>query len=208
MTTDLFKEHHPHTLSDYMARSMVGFSRSLVCILGKSNFALRAVIANTILSSFTMVLASRLHYRAVRSGSPERDSIEDLLCEASGTHFHIIVIRKFVELSRMKRIFLSILQAISICFFGFISRFLPKTAHRTLGYMYEKSISDYSDWIDAITDGNIINTPASQVAVKYWELKPDSTIIDVLSSIREDSVKYRNFEHSCAEIHNINKMSA
>lgn len=207
MTIDLYKEHHPHTLSDYMARSMVGFSRTFISILLKHNFASRAIFSNTILSSFTLVLASKLHFKAVLNGSPDRDPIEDLLCEASGTHFHIIVLKKISELSRFKRMLLSIIQSVSNCFFGFISAIFPKTAHRTLGYMYEKSISDYSDWKDSITDGNIENTPASQVAIKYWELKAEAIFVDVLSAVIEDNAKYRDSEHCCAEIHNIKKTS-
>lgn len=205
MTIDLYKEHHPHTLSDYMARYMVGFSRTFISVLLKHNFVLRAIISNTILSSFTLVLASKLHFKAVRNGLPNRDPIEDLLCEASGTHFHILVIKKISELSKFMKILLLIIQSVSNCFYGFISTFFPKTAHRTLGYMYEKSIADYSAWKDSITDGNIENMPASQMAIKYWELKSDSTFLNVLSSMIEDNVKYRDFEHARAEIHNIEK---
>lgn len=205
MTSELFKEHHPHTISDYLARSMVGFSRSLVGSIGRNSFALRAIIANTILSSFSMVLANRLHHRAILRGLPEREAIEDLLCEASGTHFHIIVIRKFYVPTRFIRILLTIIQSISICFFRFVSCISFKTAHRTLGYMYEKSIFDYSTWIDSINDGNITNSAADLVAIKYWSLKDNASLTDTLAAIRDDNVKYRDYEHGYAEIHNIKK---
>lgn len=205
MTNELFKEHHPHTLGDYMARGMVGFSRSIVSAIFKHGFANKAIIANTVLSSLAMILANRLHHRTIRRGEPDRESIEDLLCEASGTHFHIIVTRSLVTLTRLERIMLSIIQCVSICFFRLIACLSPRTSHRSLGYMYESSITEYSNWIDAIEDGDVVNAPAHPMAIKYWDLKTGSTLSTVLAAMRDDIAKFRDYEHARAEIHNIKK---
>ncbi len=194
MNNEMFKEHHPHRLSDYISRSSIELSRKFVSTLGK-NYAIRSVISNTILSSFAMILANSIHQKNVLKGLGDRDAIEDLLCEASAIHFQIIVARDLVELRKSTIIWLYILRAVAVCKFRLISFLSTSAAHRILGYIYEKSVADYSNWIDAIKTNEVVDIEASKIAIAYYELSSNAMLSDVLSAMRSDCIKYRDEEH-------------
>lgn len=195
MNLELFREHHPHTLGDYVVRGFVGFARSIVSTLGKHRFVDRALIANTIIASFAMSLAYVLHMKVVLKGSPHRDRIEELLGEASAAHFHIIVMQKLGKLSGTGKFILAILQGVGSLCFRFVVVCSPALGHRLLGYIYEKSITDYTIWIDAIKKDVAANLPADALALQYWELLEGSTLIEVLESMRMDNIRSRDREH-------------
>lgn len=199
MNNDMFKEHHPHSLSDYLARSTVGISRKVVKTVGKKSYVMRSIIANTILSSLSMVLANSLHQKVVFNGKGNRDAIEDLLCEASDTHFHVLVCRDLVKPKVSMMIWIYFLRALSIFFFRILAYLSPKAGHRTLGYMYEKSVIDYSNWIETIEAGEITNIEASKFAMGYYELQEGSMLTDVIAAMREDNLKNRDSEHKYAD---------
>lgn len=195
MNPELFREHHPHTLGDYVVRGFVGFARSVVSALGKHRYVDRALIANTIIASFSMSLAYALHMKAVLRGDPRRDRIEELLGEASAAHFHIIVMQKLGTLKGFAKFVLAILQGLGSLCFRFMVVCSPSLGHRLLGYVYEKSITDYTIWIDAIRKEVAANIPADPLALQYWELLEGSTLVEVLESMRMDNIRSRDREH-------------
>ena len=83
--------------------------------------------------------------------------------------------------------------------FRLISNISPKVGHRFLGYMYEKRVSNYSDWIDNIKMGKIDDFDAPKIAIGYYELKNDAKFSDVLNCMRDDCIKYRDDEHRYAD---------
>lgn len=199
MSNDLFKEHHPHSLSDYLSRSTVGTSRGVVKKIGKKSYVTSSIIANTILSSLSMVLANSLHQKIVFHGDKNRDEIEDLLCEANDTHFHVLVCRDLVEPKKSILVWTYLLRGLAIFLFRALAYLSPKAGHRTLGYMYEKSVIDYTNWIEAIEAGDITNVEASKMAIGYYELAENSMLTDVLMAMRGDNIKYRDIEHGYAD---------
>lgn len=68
----------------------------------------------------------------------------------------------------------------------------PKTCHSFVGYLEEEAIKTYTRAIDELDQGKIPawnNLPAPEIAKKYWHLKDDATMRDVLLVVRADEVR-------------------
>jgi hypothetical protein len=94
---------------------------------------------------------------------------------------------------------LTVLQGVGSLCFRMMVVCSPSLGHRLLGYAYEKSITDYTIWIDAIRKEAAANLPADALSLQYWELLEGSTLIEVLESMRMDNIRARDREHEYAD---------
>mmetsp|Transcript_124999 Transcript_124999/g.186696 ORF Transcript_124999/g.186696 Transcript_124999/m.186696 type:complete len:115 (+) Transcript_124999:619-963(+) len=82
----------------------------------------------------------------------------------------------------------------------------PYTAHRMVGYLEECAHKAYTDYLEAIDNGYIKNGPAPTIAKRYYRLKEDATIRDVVLHVRADECMHRDFNHMLAEKHKKNEI--
>jgi ubiquinol oxidase len=66
---------------------------------------------------------------------------------------------------------------------------------RFVGYLEEEAVAEYNNFLNAIDKGAIENVAAPDVAIKYWNLHPDSKIRDVVLVVRADECMHRNVNH-------------
>lgn len=198
MESELFKEHHPHKLSDYMSRGFVSFISRWVTVLAGKKQEDRATVAVSILSSLAMSLAYTQHLRAVELKSMNRDEIEDLLTIATGEQFHLLCFSKLHTSSSWISFVTVVLHGISSLVFRTFAVRAPRVAHRILGYAFEKAITYYSIWIEELVYGQA-EIAAPKIACIYFELVPGATVVEMLSAIRNDCMRYRDMCHAKAE---------
>jgi len=96
---------------------------------------------------------------------------------------------------------LIILFAQGAFFNGFFLLYIlsPKTAHRVVGYFEEEAVYSYTEYLHEVDTGIIPNVPAPEIAIKYWKLKPDASLRDVIIVVREDERHHRDVNHDFAD---------
>jgi len=79
----------------------------------------------------------------------------------------------------------------------------PKTCHRFVGKLEEEAVLTYTRLIDDMENGRLPeweNKPAPAIAIDYWRLKADATLMDVIQAVRADEATHRFVNHSLANL--------
>ncbi len=198
METDLFKEHHPHKLSDYMAKGFVGWIERMMLVLCRKDIGGRAIMVTSVLSSLSMSLAYARHLRSVELLRSDREETEDLLGQAASEHFHLFVFSKIFQQRRWVRMVTYVLHGISSLVFRAFAVRAPRVAHRILGYAFERAIYHYSVWIENIVYGKEEDKTIPSFASLYYELPESASFSDLLTAMRSDNVHHRDVAHGYA----------
>lgn len=74
----------------------------------------------------------------------------------------------------------------------------PRFCHRFVGYVEEEACSTYTKIIKAIEtaeDGSELaawkTQPPPQIAVAYWKLGKEGTVLDLMKAVRADEAEHR-----------------
>ena len=84
-------------------------------------------------------------------------------------------------------------------FYTLLYIFFKKTAHRMIGYFVEEAVMSYSEYLAEIDNGKILNRPAPQLAIDYWDLGSEATLRDVVVAVRADEAGHRDKNHEIAD---------
>ena len=84
--------------------------------------------------------------------------------------------------------------------YTFIYVVSQKTAHRIVGYFEEEAVISYTDYLNELESGKIIDQPAPDIAINYWNLPLHATLKDVVRVIRDDEAGHRDVNHEFANI--------
>jgi ubiquinol oxidase len=199
MTLELFTEHHPRTLSDYMAKGFVGWIERMMLVLCRNDIGGRAIMVTSVLSSLSMSLAYARHLRSVELLRSDREETEDLLGQAASEHFHLFVLSKIFQQRRWVRMVTYVLHGISSLVFRTFAVRTPHVAHRILGYAFERAIHHYSVWIEDVVYGKEESKEVPSFASLYFELGEEATFVDLLTAMRMDNMRHRDIAHIHAE---------
>ena len=85
-------------------------------------------------------------------------------------------------------------------FYMFLYIFFPKVAHRMVGYFEEQAVISYTSYLKAIELGKIENIDAPEIAIKYYGLKKDAKLSDVVMAVREDEKGHSEVNHGMADV--------
>ncbi len=109
----------------------------------------------------------------------------------------------FIEVAKptfIERAIIMIAQFIFILMYLFIYLISPRTAHRIVGYFEEEAVISYTDYLNELESGKIIDQPAPDIAINYWNLPLHATLKDVVRVIRDDEAGHRDVNHEFANI--------
>ncbi|KAF8685514.1 alternative oxidase [Rhizoctonia solani] len=79
----------------------------------------------------------------------------------------------------------------------------PRTCHRFVGFLEEEAVLTYTRCIAEIEAGHFpewASKPAPSIAIDYWRLAPDATLLDVVKAVRADESTHRFVNHSLANL--------
>lgn len=79
----------------------------------------------------------------------------------------------------------------------------PNTCHRFVGYLEEEAVLTYTRCIEDIENGRFPEwktMPAPEIAIDYWRLEPNATMLDVVYAVRSDETTHRFVNHSLANL--------
>ncbi len=183
------------TLSDRFALGLVKFLRVFADLFFQKRYGHRAVVLETVAAVPGMVGGLLQHLKSLRHIRDDQGWIKELLDEAENERMHLMV---FVEVSQptiWERFLIMVTQAIFYNAYFFFYLFMPKTAHRFVGYLEEEAVVSYTHYLEEIDAGKLENVPAPQIAIDYWDLAEGATLRDVVLVVREDEARHRDTNH-------------
>lgn len=209
--------HHtaPENLRDRIALNAVkgvrmGFDKATGWEYGtmtRETILQRVIFLETIAAVPGMVAAIVRHFKSLRSMQRDGGMMQMFLDEANNERMHLLT---FVRLKDPSRIFRA---AVIAGQFGFGSVFLlgyiisPKFCHRFVGYVEEEACATYTKIIQGIEEapeGSELaewkTARAPRIAVGYWKLGEDGTILDLMYAVRADEAEHRDVNHLCSDM--------
>jgi hypothetical protein len=167
----------------------------------------RVIFLETIAAVPGFIAAIVRHFKSLRRMERDGGLLHLFLEEANNERMHLL---SFIKMRDPGMIFRG-----SVIFsqFGFGSAFLasyaisPKFCHRFVGYIEEEACRTYTKIIEVIEEapeGSELAEWRSEVAPKialgYWELGEQGTVLDLMYAVRADEAEHRDVNHATSEL--------
>ena len=189
----------PQSFSDSFALFITKALRFFADTFFKKRYGHRAVVLETVAGVPGMVAGVVHHLRSLRKMKDDDGMIKELLDEAENERMHLMTFIEIAKPSKLER-FLILLAQISFgLFYTLLYIFFKKTSHRMIGYFEEEAVTSYTEYLNEIDNGTIINIPAPKIAIEYWNLDPDASLRDVVVAVRADEAGHRDKNHDFAD---------
>ena len=189
----------PQSFSDSFALFITKALRFFADTLFKKRYGHRAVVLETVAGVPGMVAGVVHHLRSLRKMKDDDGMIKELLDEAENERIHLMTFIEIAKPSKLER-FLILLAQISFgLFYTLLYIFFKKTAHRMIGYFEEEAVTSYTEYLNEIDNGTIMNRPAPKIAIDYWNLGSDASLRDVVLAVRADEAGHRDKNHDFAD---------
>lgn len=154
------------------------------------------------------------HLQSLRLMKRDKGWIHTLLEEAENERMHLLTAmyvhcdapsvltpRQLHDASKVMRVLVLIAQGIFTNVFFLCYLISPKFCHRFVGYLEEEAVKTYTKLLKEIKEGNLQSwktQPAPLIAVNYWQLPKDATVLDVFENIRADEGHHRYAMTDCS----------
>ena len=159
----------------------------------------RAVVLETVAGVPGMVAGMWNHLRSLRKMKPDdRGWIKKLLEEAENERMHLMIFIEIAKPNMLERWMIIMAQFLFWHFYFILYVFFPKVAHRMVAYFEEQAVISYTAYLKAIDKGTIENIDAPQIAKKYYKLKRNAKLKDVVIAVRKDEQGHSKENHKMA----------
>ena len=189
----------PESFSDSFALFITKTLRFLADTLFRKRYGHRAVVLETVAGVPGMVAGVLHHLRSLRKMEDDNGMIKELLEEAENERMHLMTFIEIAKPSKFERFLILLAQIFFGIFYTFLYIFFKKTAHRMIGYFEEEAVMSYSEYLAEIDSGKILNRPAPQIAIDYWNLGSNASLRDVVIAVRADEAGHRDKNHEFAD---------
>ena len=190
----------PKNFSDLFALSMTKFFRFVADTFFAKRYGHRAVVLETIAGVPGMVAGMLIHLRSLRKmQTGYGDQIREMLAEAENERMHLMFFIEIAKPNIFERILVILAQGIFMSFYLFMYIFFPKTSHRMIGYFEDEAVKSYTEYLELVQNGKVMNIRAPQLAIDYYNLKKDARLSDLIVSVRADEMHHADVNHSYAD---------
>ena len=189
----------PESFSDSFALFITKTLRFFADTLFRKRYGHRAVVLETVAGVHGMVAGVVHHLRSLRNMKDDNGMIKELLEEAENERMHLMTFIEIAKPSKFERFLILLAQIFFGIFYTLLYIFFKKTAHRMIGYFEEEAVMSYSEYLAEIDSGKILNRPAPQIAIDYWNLGSDASLRDVVIAVRADEAGHRDKNHEFAD---------
>jgi|TARA_B100000424_G_scaffold260241_1_gene243886 ubiquinol oxidase len=190
----------PKNFSDLFALSMTKFFRFVADTFFAKRYGHRAVVLETIAGVPGMVAGMLIHLRSLRKmQTGYGDQIREMLAEAENERMHLMFFIEIAKPNIFERILVILAQGVFMSFYLFMYIFFPKTSHRMIGYFEDEAVKSYTEYLDLVQNGKVMNIRAPQIAIDYYNLKKDARLSDLIISVRADEMHHADVNHSYAD---------
>ena len=196
----------PKNFSDFFALSMTKFFRFIADTFFAKRYGHRAVVLETIAGVPGMVAGMLIHLRSLRSmKTGYGPQIREMLAEAENERMHLMFFIEIAKPNAFERLLVISAQAIFMTFYLFMYIFFPKTSHRMIGYFEDEAVKSYTEYLELVESGEVMNINAPKIAIDYYGLSKNARLSDLIRSVRADEMHHAEVNHNYAD--NLNMSS-
>ena len=189
----------PKNFSDFFALSMTKFFRLIADTFFAKRYGHRAVVLETIAGVPGMVAGMLIHLRSLRSMKTGYGAqIREMLAEAENERMHLMFFIEIAEPNLFERILVISAQGIFMTFYTFMYIFFPRTSHRMIGYFEDEAVKSYTEYLELVESGKVLNIKAPQISIDYYKLPKDARLSDLIISVRNDEMHHSEVNHNYA----------
>ena len=179
---------------------MTKFFRFVADTFFAKRYGHRAVVLETIAGVPGMVAGMLIHLRSLRKMQTGYGSqIREMLAEAENERMHLMFFIEIAKPNWFERWLVLLAQAIFMIFYAVLYILDYKTAHRMIGYFEEEAVRSYTDYLALVESGAVENVPAPQLAIKYYKMKKNAKLSDLIKCVRADEQKHSEVNHKYAD---------
>tara|TARA_B000000565_G_C23698219_1_gene344721 strand:- start:104 stop:748 length:645 start_codon:yes stop_codon:yes gene_type:complete len=190
----------PKNFSDFFALSMTKFFRLIADTFFAKRYGHRAVVLETIAGVPGMVAGMLIHLRSLRSmQTGYGEQIREMLAEAENERMHLMFFIEIAKPNAFERILVIAAQGVFMTFYLFMYIFFPKTSHRMIGYFEDEAVKSYTEYLNLVESGKVINIRAPKIAIDYYNLHKDAQLSDLITCVRADEMHHADVNHSYAD---------
>ena len=190
----------PKNFSDFFALSMTKFFRLIADTFFAKRYGHRAVVLETIAGVPGMVAGMLIHLRSLRSmQTGYGEQIREMLAEAENERMHLMFFIEIAKPNAFERLLVIAAQGVFMTFYLFMYIFFPKTSHRMIGYFEDEAVKSYTEYLNLVESGLVMNINAPKLAINYYGLPNDARLSDLIRSVRADEMHHAKVNHSYAE---------
>ena len=190
----------PNNFSDFFALSMTKFFRLVADTFFAKRYGHRAVVLETIAGVPGMVAGMLIHLRSLRSMQTGYGSqIREMLAEAENERMHLMFFIEIAKTNTFERLLVISAQGVFMTFYLFMYSFFPKTSHRMVGYFEDEAVKSYTEYLELVENGSVMNIRAPKIAIDYYSLSGEARLSDLIRSVRADEMHHSEVNHSYAD---------
>ena len=190
----------PKDFSDFFALSMTKFFRLIADTFFAKRYGHRAVVLETIAGVPGMVAGMLIHLRSLRKMKTGYGSqIREMLAEAENERMHLMFFIEIAKPNSFERLLVILAQGVFMSFYLFMYIFFPKTSHRMIGYFEDEAVKSYTEYLELVEYGLVMNINAPKIAIDYYGLSKKAKLSDLIKSVRADEMHHSEVNHSYAD---------
>ncbi len=183
---------------------MTKFFRIIADTFFAKRYGHRAVVLETIAGVPGMVAGMLIHLRSLRKmQTGYGDQIREMLAEAENERMHLMFFIEIAKPNIFERFLVILAQGIFMSFYLFMYIFFPKTSHRMIGYFEDEAVKSYTEYLNLVKSGKVMNIRAPKIAIEYYNLKKNARLSDLIVSVRADEMHHAEVNHDYAD--NLNR---
>ncbi len=196
----------PENFSDYFALSMTKFFRFIADTFFAKRYGHRAVVLETIAGVPGMVAGMLIHLKSLRNmKTGYGPQIREMLAEAENERMHLMFFIEIAKPNAFERLLVITAQGIFMSFYLIMYIFFPRTSHRMIGYFEDEAVKSYSEYLELVENGLVMNISAPKIAIEYYGLSQNASLSDLIKAVREDEMHHSEVNHNYAD--NLNMSS-
>ena len=195
-------EHRkPSDFADRIALGMTLAMRFIADTFFSKRYGHRAVVLETVAGVPGMVAGMWQHLRSLRGMKHDpRGWIQTLLAEAENERMHLMIFMEIAKPNGFERFLILLAQAVFWNFYFVLYVFFPRIAHRMVGYFEEQAVISYGQYLEEISNGGTENIPAPTIAIEYYGLKQNASLLDVVAAVKIDEEGHSLENHRMADL--------
>ena len=160
----------------------------------------RAVVLETVAGVPGMVAGMWMHMKSLRKmKTGYGPDIREMLAEAENERMHLMFFIEIANPNVFERYLVLFAQLIFMAFYFILYVIDYKTAHRMIAYFEEEAVRSYTDYLAMVENGEVENVPAPELAIKYYKMKKNAKLSDLIKKVRADEQHHSEINHKYAD---------
>ena len=179
---------------------MTKFFRFTADTFFRQKYGQRALVLETVAGVPGMVAGMLTHLsslRGLKKGNGQK--IHEMLAEAENERKHLMFFMEVVKPTKLERGLIVLAQLIFWHYYLVMYLLAPRTAHLMIHYFEEEAVRSYTEYLKLITEEQIEDVPAPQIAIEYYNLLPEAKLSDMIKYIRRDEQHHADLNLTYSE---------